>query len=142
MTGTMSTVVGKSAKWGGRGLVALGYIDEASDYYKEYHNVGRSVSYAAVSGTVGLGAGVVGSSFVGGVVAGVGITGLAATAAPLIGAVAIGAAATVGVKALYENVKPVNNVINTTGDVINSESKKLRKIGKSFRDLLNFKKLF
>ncbi len=142
MTGTMSTVVGKSAKWGGRGLVTLGYIDEASDYYKEYHNIGRSVSYAAVSGTVGLGAGVVGSSFVGGVVAGVGITGLAATAAPLIGAVAIGAAATVGVKALYENVKPVNNVINTTGDVINSENKKLRKIGKSFRDLLNFKKLF
>lgn len=139
MSGTMSTVLGKGAEWGGRGLIALGYIEEVSDYYKEYHNVGRSISYAAISGTVGLGAGAVGSSFVGGMVAGVGITGLAAVAAPLIGAVVVGAVATVGVKALYENVKPVSDIINTTGDVINSESKK---IGKSFGGLFNFKKIF
>lgn len=48
-----SKVLGNVAKWGGRGLVALGMWSEGSDHYKEYHNVGRAVSYGLTAGTAG-----------------------------------------------------------------------------------------
>ena len=115
LSGTASKAIGFIAKWGGRGLIALGAYEEATEYYNEYHNVGRAISYS----TVATGAGV--------------LTGMAVGAAfaeaPFIvglgAAVVVGAAVSVGIKALYKNVKPFRDVVDGAGDILNGVGKTL-----------------
>ena len=121
-----SKVLGNVAKWGGRGLVALGMWSEGSDHYKEYHNVGRAVSYGLTARTAGWVAGLaVGSALAG-----------APVVVGIFGAVAVGAAVSVGVKALYKNVKPFRAVVDGAGDLLNGIGKGISNIGKSFSNPL------
>ena len=115
LSGTASKAMGFIAKWGGRGLIALGAYEEATEYYNEYHNVGRAISYS----TVATGAGVLTGMAVGAAFAG----------APFIvgvgAAVVVGAAVSVGIKALYKNVKPFRDVVDGAGDILNGVGKAL-----------------
>ena len=115
LSGTASKAIGFIAKWGGRGLIALGAYEEATEYYNEYHNVGRAISYS----TVATGAGVLTGMAVGAAFAG----------APFIvgvgAAVVVGAAVSVGIKALYKNVKPFRDVVDGAGDILNGVGKAL-----------------
>ena len=115
LSGTASKAIGSIAKWGGRGLIALGAYEEAAEYYNEYHNVGRAISYS----TVATGAGVLTGMAVGAAFAG----------APFIvgvgAAVVVGAAVSVGIKALYKNVKPFRDVVDGAGDILNGVGKAL-----------------
>ena len=122
LSSTTSKVIGASAKWGGRGLVAFAAYQEAKDYYEETGNIGRSISYSSVVTGVGYVAGTVGASIGGSIAVGLGAasTGLVATfAAPLVGAVVVGAIASVAVIALYKNVKPFREAVDWVGDGIN-----------------------
>ena len=115
LSGTASKAIGFIAKWGGRGLIALGAYEEATEYYNEYHNVGRAISYS----TVATGAGVLTGMAVGAAFAGAPfIVGLGA-------AVVVGAAVSVGIKALYKNVKPFRDVVDGAGDILNGVGKTL-----------------
>ena len=115
LSGTASKAIGSIAKWGGRGLIALGAYEEAAEYYNEYHNVGRAISYS----TVATGAGVLTGMAVGAAFAGAPfIVGLGA-------AVIVGAAVSVGIKALYKNVKPFRDVVDGAGDILNGVGKAL-----------------
>ena len=115
LSGTASKAIGFIAKWGGRGLIALGAYEEATEYYNEYHNVGRAISYS----TVATGAGVLTGMAVGAAFAGAPfIVGLGA-------AVVVGAAVSVGIKALYKNVKPFRDVVDGAGDILNGVGKAL-----------------
>ena len=115
LSGTASKAIGFIAKWGGRGLIALGAYEEATEYYNEYHNVGRAISYS----TVATGAGVLTGMAVGAAFAGAPfIVGLGAT-------VVVGAAVSVGIKALYKNVKPFRDVVDGAGDILNGVGKTL-----------------
>ena len=115
LSGTASKAIGFIAKWGGRGLIALGAYEEAKEYYNEYHNVGRAISYS----TVATGAGVLTGMAVGAAFAGAPfIVGLGA-------AVVVGAAVSVGIKALYKNVKPFRDVVDGAGDILNGVGKAL-----------------
>ena len=115
LSGTASKAIGFIAKWGGRGLIALGAYEEAKEYYNEYHNVGRAISYS----TVATGAGVLAGMAVGAAFAGAPfIVGLGA-------AVVVGAAVSVGIKALYKNVKPFRDVVDGAGDILNGVGKAL-----------------
>ena len=115
LSGTASKEIGFIAKWGGRGLIALGAYEEATEYYNEYHNVGRAISYS----TVATGAGVLTGMAVGAAFAGAPfIVGLGA-------AVVVGAAVSVGIKALYKNVKPFRDVVDGAGDILNGVGKTL-----------------
>ena len=130
-----SKVLGNVAKWGGRGLVALGMWSEGSDHYKEHHNVGRAVSYGVTAGTAGFLAGkavgaIVGSAFAGAA------TGLLPIVVGVGAAVVVGSAVSVGVKALYKNVKPFRAVVDGAGDLLNGIGKGISNIGKSFSNPL------
>ena len=115
LSGTASKAIGFIAKWGGRGLIALGAYEEAKEYYNEYHNVGRAISYS----TVATGAGVLTGMAVGAAFAGAPfIVGLGA-------AVVVGAAVSVGIKALYKNVKPFRDVVDGAVDILNGVGKAL-----------------
>ena len=121
-----SKVLGNVAKWGGRGLVGLGMWSEGSEHYQEHHNVGRAVSYGLTAGTAGWVAGLaVGSALAG-----------APVVVGIFGAVAVGAAVSVGVKALYKNVKPFRAVVDGAGDLLNGIGKGISNIGKSFSNPL------
>ena len=123
LSGTASKAIGSIAKWGGRGLIALGAYEEATEYYNEYHNVGRAISYS----TVATGAGVLTGMAVGAAFAGAPfIVGLGA-------AVVVGAAVSVGIKALYKNVKPFRDVVDGAGDILNG-------VGKALSNSLSFLK--
>ncbi len=96
-------------------MIALGAYEEATEYYNEYHNVGRAISYS----TVATGAGVLTGMAVGAAFAGAPfIVGLGA-------AVVVGAAVSVGIKALYKNVKPFRDVVDGAGDILNGVGKTL-----------------
>ena len=116
MSNNTSKIIGRGAKVLGFGISA---VLEGVDYYSKYKNVGRAVSYGAVGGIVALGAGVVAGA--------IGTT----LALPAVGTlalgVAVGAVASVGLKAAYENIKPVRAVIDGAGDLLN-------KGGKAFSD--------
>ena len=115
LSGTASKAIGFIAKWGGRGLIALGAYEEATEYYNEYHNVSRAISYS----TVATGAGVLTGMAVGAAFAGAPfIVGLGA-------AVVVGAAVSVGIKALYKNVKLFRDVVDGAGDILNGVGKAL-----------------
>lgn len=129
MSSTASKFLGHVAKWGGRGLVAWGAYEEGKEHYEKYHNVGRAFAYGITAGAAGWGAGIVGSAVAGSLVTGVGLTGLATVAAPIAGAVVVGAAVSVGVKALYKNVKPFRQAVDSVGDIIND-------VGRAFKNPL------
>lgn len=113
-----SNVIGNIAKWGGRGLIVLGAIENFNDYNSEYHNTERAISYSAVATGIGIAAGAVGTGFV------------ATVAAPVVGAVVVGAAVGMGVKATYDN-----NFLGTR-DAINFVGDKINDVGKTFRQPL------
>lgn len=128
-----SDAIGTIAKWGGRGLIALGAIENFNDYNAEYHNTGRAISYSAVATGIGIAAGTVGSAVGGAVAVGFGAaaTGFVATvAAPVVGAVVVGAAVGIGVKAAYDN-----NFLGTR-DAINFVGDKINDVGKAFSNPL------
>ncbi|MCK1165783.1 hypothetical protein MXZ28_06885 [Streptococcus uberis] len=128
ITNAQSKTIGRCARVGGRALIAYNYYADAKEHYDEYHNVGRAMSYSAVTTTTGVVAGSIGASVATGIAttAGFAATGIVASViAPVIGAVAVGAVAVIGVKALYSNVKPIKNAVDCMGDGLN-------KIGKSF----------
>ena len=116
MSNNTSKIIGCGVKVLGFGISA---VLEGVDYYSKYKNVGRAVSYGAVGGIVALVAGVVAGA--------IGTT----LALPAVGTlalgVAVGAVASVGLKAAYENIKPVRAVIDGAGDLLN-------KGGKAFSD--------
>ena len=98
VTTTLSTIASGLS----RSRKAVGMTDP-------YHNVGRAISYS----TVATGAGVLTGMAVGAAFAG----------APFI--VGVGAAVSVGIKALYKNVKPFRDVVDGAGDVLNGVGKTL-----------------
>ena len=51
-------------------------------------------------------------------------------------AVVVGSAVSVGVKALYKNVKPFRAVVDGAGDLLNGIGKGISNIGKSFSNPL------
>ncbi|MGT2598807.1 hypothetical protein [Streptococcus uberis] len=129
ITNAQSKTIGKCARVGGRALIAYNYYADAKEHYDEYHNVGRAMSYSAVTTTTGVVAGTVGATAGTAIAIGLGATatGFAATfAAPVIVAVAVGAVATVGVKAAYKKMKPFHDAVNNVGDSLNE-------IGRSFK---------
>ncbi|QDK71380.1 hypothetical protein [Lactococcus protaetiae] len=132
-----SDVIGNVAKWGGRGLIALGAIENFNEYNAEYHNTGRAISYSAVATTIGVAAGTVGSAVGGAIALGVGAaaTGFVATvAAPVVGAVVVGVAVGIGVKAAYDsNFLGTRDAINFVGDKINDVGKAFSNPLKSFK---------
>lgn len=104
---------------------------EGSEHYKEYHNVGRAVSYGLTAGTAGWVAGLaVDSAFAGAA------TGLLPIVVGVGAAVVVGSAVSVGVKALYKNVKPFRAVVDGAGDLLNGIGKGISNIGKSFSNPL------
>ncbi|OTG46869.1 hypothetical protein B7935_05405 [Streptococcus agalactiae] len=113
ITNAESRVIGRAARVGGTALVAYNFYSDAKEHYDRHHNVGRAISYSSVTTTTGVIVGGVASTLAEGALITAGV------------AVAIGAVAVVGVKALYENVKPVRNFVDDLGDSIND-------IGKSF----------
>ena len=122
-----SKVIGNVAKWGGRGLIALGAYEEFKEFNNEYDNVGRAITYSAVATGVGVGAGAV----VGAVVGGPLLVGIGA-------AVVAGAVVSVGVKALYNNFKPFKNLVDDTGDALNNAGNKIKEgVGKLGRAMEN-----
>ena len=127
LSGTASKAIGFIAKWGGRGLIALGAYEEATEYYNEYHNVGRAISYS----TVATGAGVLTGMAVGAAFAGAPfIVGVGAT-------LVVGAAVSVGIKALYKNVKPFRDVVDGAGDILNGAGDILNGVGKALGNSLS-----
>ena len=62
-----------------------------------------------------------------------GLTGLATVAAPIAGAVVVGAAVSVGVKALYKNVKPFRQAVDSVGDIINDVGRAFKNSSKSIK---------
>ena len=98
VTTTLSTIASGLS----RSRKAVGMTDP-------YHNVGRAISYS----TVATGAGVLTGMAVGAAFAG----------APFI--VGVGAAVSVGIKALYKNVKPFRDVVDGAGDILNGVGKTL-----------------
>ncbi|MEY8462309.1 hypothetical protein [Streptococcus merionis] len=139
ISATTSKAIGQVAKWGGRGLIAFGAYEEAKDYYEKHRDVGCAISYSALATGAGYVAGTVGASIGGAIAVGLGAasTGLIATfAAPLVGAVVVGTLTSVAVKALYNNVKPFRNAVDSVGDGIN-------KVVNAFSDsLANIKGVF
>ncbi|MGT2883737.1 T7SS effector LXG polymorphic toxin [Streptococcus ferus] len=125
MSNGTSKLIGHSAKFLGFGVSAA---LEGFDHYSKHKNVGRAISYGAVGGAVALGAGAV-----------AGAIGTAA-ALPAIGTlavgIAVGAVASAGLKAAYENIKPVKDVIDGAGDLLNKGGKAVsdgvKSIGKAF----------
>ena len=125
MSNNTSKIIGRGAKVLGFGISA---VLEGVDHYSKYKNLGRAVSYGTVGGIVALGAGVV-----------VGAVG-AAFALPAVGTlalgVAVGAVASAGLKAAYENIKPVRDIIDSAGDLLNKGGKAVsdgvKSIGKVF----------
>ena len=132
-----SDSIGSFAKWGGRGLVALGAVENFNDYNAEYHNTGRAISYSTVATIAGVVAGTVGSAVGGAIVVGLGAaaTGFIATVgAPVVGAVVVGAAVGIGVKAAYDsNFLGTRDAINFVGDKINDVGKAFSNPLKSFK---------
>lgn len=96
---------------------------EGSEHYKEYHNVGRAVSYGLTAGTAGW-------------VAGLAVDSALAGAATGLLPIVVGSAVSVGVKALYKNVKPFRAVVDGAGDLLNGIGKGISNIGKSFSNPL------
>lgn len=111
--GVAHTGTAVGAMYAGAALVAYNFYSDAKEHYDRHHNVGRAISYSSVTTTTGVIVGGVASTLAEGALITAGV------------AVAIGAVAVVGVKALYENVKPVRNFVDDLGDSIND-------IGKSF----------
>lgn len=120
-----SNVIGQGAKWAGRGLIALGAWQNGKDFYDEHHNVGRAISYSAVSTTAGYGLGAL-----------VGV-GLATVGAPValgfVSSVVVGAAISTGVKYAYNNFKPLKVGVDFVGDGINSIGKGIKNSFKSLK---------
>lgn len=130
---SLTNAIGYIAKWGGRGLVALGAYQEAKDHYEKHRDVGRTISYSAVATGSEHVAGTIGASIGGSIAVGLGTvsTGLIATfAAPLVGAVVVGTLASVAVTALYNNVKPFRDAVDWIGDGVNT-------IGNAFSNSLD-----
>ncbi|HFI0037186.1 TPA: hypothetical protein ACGOWL_000310 [Streptococcus suis] len=105
MSNGTSKLIGHSAKFLGFGVSAF---LEGADHYSKHKNVGRAVSYGAVGGVVALGVGAVAGSIG------------TAFALPVIGTLAVGivvgAVASAGLKAAYENIKPIRDFIDFMGD--------------------------
>ncbi|BDR59418.1 T7SS effector LXG polymorphic toxin [Xylocopilactobacillus apicola] len=125
-----SNNLGKVAKIGGPALIGFDAYNNYTEFNEElnkgHKNRGRALAYSGVATGAGLGAGVVGAS------AGTALVGyaeatslLAVAGAPIVGAVFVGAAAAAGIKAMYTNFKPFKDVVNTTGDALNSVGKKI-----------------
>ena len=115
---------------GGGALIAYNYYADAKEHYDEYHNVGRAMSYSAVTTTTGVVAGAVGATAGTAIAIGLGATATSFAAtigAPVFGAVLIGAVAVVGVKTLYKNVKPVKTIVDGIGDSFNEVGKAFSK---------------
>ncbi|WP_195847647.1 hypothetical protein [Streptococcus uberis] len=125
ITNAESRVIGRAARVGGTALVAYNFYSDANEHYEKYHNVGRAISYSSVTTTTGVIVGGLASTLAEGALITAGAAPILVAAAPVVAAVAIGAVAVVGVKALYENVKPVRNFVDDLGDSLND-------IGKSF----------
>ena len=90
----------------------------------------KSLSYGLTAGTAGWVAGLaVGSALAG-----------APVVVGIFGAVAVGAAVSVGVKALYKNVKPFRVVVDGAGDLLNGIGKGISIFGKSFSNPLKASK--
>ncbi len=125
MSNGTSKLIGHGAKFLGFGVSAT---LEGLDHYSKHKNVGRAISYGAVGGLVALGAGAVAGAIG------------AAAALPAIGTlavgIAVGAVASAGLKAAYENIKPVKDVIDGAGDLLNKGGKVVsdgvKSIGKAF----------
>ncbi|EKK5254008.1 hypothetical protein KI126_002542 [Enterococcus faecium] len=145
-----SQAIGNVAKWGSRGLFALGAYTNFEEYNVEYHNTGRAIVYSGVStlaswaaGGAGVAIGTtVGTAVTSGLISAGAIAsgGLLASgiaiAAPVAGAVVVGAAVGVAVKAAYEHIKPIKDTVDFLGDKIND-------IGKAFSSpLKSFKGVF
>lgn len=125
MSDGTSKLLGHAAKFIGFGITAS---MEGIDHYNKHKNVGRAISYGTVGGIVAVGTGIV-----------AGTIGAALTL-PVWGTLAVGIAvgtvASAGLKAVYENIKPVKNVIDGAGDLLNKGGKAVsdgvKSIGKSF----------
>lgn len=130
ITNAQSKTIGKYARVGGGALIAYNYYADAKEHYDEYHNVGRAMSYSAVTTTTGVVAGAVGATAGTAIAIGLGATATSFAAtigAPVFGAVLIGAVAVVGVKTLYKNVKPVKTIVDGIGDSFNEVGKAFSK---------------
>ncbi|EPN9377740.1 TPA: T7SS effector LXG polymorphic toxin [Enterococcus faecium] len=140
MSNSTSTTIGSMAKWGGQAMIVLGAYSEFKDFYDKTNNIGRSLTYSTIATTTGIAAGTIGSAL-GGVVAGAftgtSVAGLATVGLPIAGAIAVGAVATVGIKALYNHVKPFNDFVNSIGDTFNKIGERIERIGTSFASPLN-----
>ncbi|HEM3214348.1 hypothetical protein [Streptococcus suis] len=125
MSNGTSKIIGHGAKILGFGVSAF---LEGADHYSKYKNVGRAVSYGITGGTVAAGAGMVAGAIG------------SALALPAIGTLAVGLAvgvvASAGLKAAYENIKPVRDAIDGVGDLFNKGGKAVfdgfKSIGKAF----------
>lgn len=142
----VSDGIGAFAKWGGRGLVMLGAVENYNEYNVKYHNKGRAIAYSGVAtaasywaGSLGasIGTAVAGAAVSSGMLAGgTALTAVAAVALPVAGAIVAGAVAGIAVKALYDNVKPVRDFVNGAGDMLNEAGNKVKdavtNVGKAF----------
>ncbi|HEM3486291.1 T7SS effector LXG polymorphic toxin [Streptococcus suis] len=125
MSNGTSKIIGHGAKILGFGVSAF---LEGADHYSKYKNAGRAVSYGITGGTVAAGAGMVAGAIG------------SALALPAIGTLAVGLAvgvvASAGLKAAYENIKPVRDAIDGVGDLFNKGGKAVsdgfKSIGKAF----------
>ncbi|HFU3705522.1 TPA: hypothetical protein ACGO7G_001146, partial [Streptococcus suis] len=125
MSNGTSKIIGHGAKILGFGVSAF---LEGADHYSKYKNAGRAVSYGITGGTVAAGAGMVAGAIG------------SALALPAIRTLAVGLAvgvvASAGLKAAYENIKPVRDAIDGVGDLFNKGGKAVsdgfKLIGKAF----------
>ena len=144
-----SNSIGSFAKWGGRGLVALGAVENFNDYNAEYHNNGRALVYSGISttasywvaGTIGVSVGTVAGAAVttglvsaGAIAAGGVVAAGIAIAAPVAGAIVVGVAAGMVVKAAYDgNFLGTKDAVNFLGDKVNDIGKAFSSPLKSFK---------
>ncbi|MBK0084291.1 hypothetical protein IAE51_10320 [Lactococcus sp. S64] len=143
----VSKVIGTGAKWGSKLLVGLGAVENYNEYNAEYHNGGRAMVYSGVStaasywaGGIGASVGTAAAGFAvssGMIAGGTALAAVATVALPVAGAIVVGAAAGMAVKALYDNVKPVRDVINGAGDFLNDAGNNIKNTAKEVGKALN-----
>ncbi|EOA3397479.1 T7SS effector LXG polymorphic toxin [Enterococcus faecium] len=143
MSNSTSSYIGSISRAGGKALIVAGAYGEFKEFNSEHRNVGRAITYSAVSTSLGYVVGVVGAAAASSVsvYAGAAATGFIATVgAPVVGAVVAGVAISVGVSALYKNSKEFKNAVDTIGDGINDIGKKVKEeiadVGKAFSSSL------
>jgi len=141
VSNSASKYIGTGAKWGSKLLVGLGALENYSEYNAEYHNSGRGMVYSGVStaasywaGGIGASVGTAAAGFAvssGMIASGTALAAVATVALPVAGAIVAGAAAGMAVKALYDNVKPVREIVNGAGDFLNDAGNNIKNTAKN-----------